>query len=54
MTRPLPAKRRTFQLDVGSGGAGLFPNVTGMGIEAGLGTFTGIGFGLPLSQFYAL
>jgi 26S proteasome regulatory subunit T1 len=39
--------------DAGDGGAGLFREMTGKGVEAGLGTIAGLGFGLPMSRLYA-
>ena len=38
---------------VGAGGAGLFHEMTGKGVESGLGTIAGLGFGLPMSRLYA-
>jgi 26S proteasome regulatory subunit T1 len=38
---------------VGAGGAGLFCEMTGKGVETGLGTIAGLGFGLPMSRLYA-
>ncbi|KAH9056617.1 P-loop containing nucleoside triphosphate hydrolase protein [Lactarius vividus] len=40
---------------VGSDAAagGLFGEITGKGVEAGLGTIAGLGFGLPMSRLYA-
>jgi 26S proteasome regulatory subunit T1 len=35
------------------GGAGLFGEITGKGVETGLGTIAGLGFGLPMSRLYA-
>ena len=37
----------------GAGGAGLFCEMTGKGVETGLGTIAGLGFGLPMSRLYA-
>jgi len=37
----------------GSGGVGLFGEITGKGVETGLGTIAGLGFGLPMSRLYA-
>jgi 26S proteasome regulatory subunit T1 len=37
----------------GGGGVGLFGELTGMGVETGLGTIAGLGFGLPMSRLYA-
>ena len=37
----------------GAAGAGLFGEMTGMGVETGLGTIAGLGFGLPMSRLYA-
>jgi 26S proteasome regulatory subunit T1 len=39
----------------GSGGIGLglFGEITGKGVETGLGTIAGLGFGLPMSRLYA-
>ncbi|KAI0303441.1 hypothetical protein B0F90DRAFT_1809640 [Multifurca ochricompacta] len=39
--------------DVGASGVGLFSEMTGKGVEAGLGTIAGLGFGLPMSRLYA-
>ena len=39
--------------DAGDGGAGLFREMTGKGVETGLGTIAGLGFGLPMSRLYA-
>ncbi|KAI9456219.1 hypothetical protein BJY52DRAFT_1204797 [Lactarius psammicola] len=39
--------------DAAAGGVGLFGEITGKGIEAGLGTIAGLGFGLPMSRLYA-
>jgi 26S proteasome regulatory subunit T1 len=39
--------------DTGAGGAGLFQEMTGKGVETGLGTIAGLGFGLPMSRLYA-
>ncbi|KAG6910899.1 hypothetical protein DXG01_006582 [Tephrocybe rancida] len=41
---------------IGSGGSGeanLFGEITGKGIQTGLGTIAGLGYGLPMSQLYA-
>jgi len=35
------------------GGVGLFSEITGKGVEMGLGTIAGLGFGLPMSRLYA-
>lgn len=40
----------------GSGGAGevnLFGEMTGKGVQTGMGTIAGLGFGLPMSRLYA-
>jgi 26S proteasome regulatory subunit T1 len=34
-------------------GLGLFGEITGKGVETGLGTIAGLGFGLPMSRLYA-
>ncbi|KAI9446866.1 hypothetical protein H4582DRAFT_2125135 [Lactarius indigo] len=39
--------------DAAAGGVGLFGEITGKGVEAGLGTIAGLGFGLPMSRLYA-
>jgi 26S proteasome regulatory subunit T1 len=39
--------------DAGAGAGGLFGEMTGKGVEAGLGTIAGLGFGLPMSRLYA-
>ncbi|KAG6816951.1 hypothetical protein H0H87_001466 [Tephrocybe sp. NHM501043] len=41
---------------IGSGGSGeanLFGEITGKGLQTGLGTIAGLGYGLPMSQLYA-
>ncbi|KAG6861884.1 hypothetical protein C0995_010590 [Termitomyces sp. Mi166 len=41
---------------IGSGGSGqanLFGELTGKGLQTGLGTIAGLGYGLPMSQLYA-
>ncbi|KAG5637866.1 hypothetical protein H0H81_002905 [Sphagnurus paluster] len=41
---------------IGSGGTGeanLFGEITGKGLQTGLGTIAGLGYGLPMSQLYA-
>ncbi|KAG5645027.1 hypothetical protein DXG03_007206 [Asterophora parasitica] len=37
----------------GSGEANLFGEITGKGVQTGLGTIAGLGYGLPMSQLYA-
>jgi len=37
----------------GSGGSNLFAEITRKGIQTGLGTFYGLGYGLPMSGLYA-
>ena len=40
--------------DMGAvGGIGLFGEITGKGVQMGLGTIAGLGFGLPMSRLYA-
>lgn len=36
-----------------SGEANLFGEITGKGVQTGLGTIAGLGYGLPMSQLYA-
>jgi hypothetical protein len=41
---------------IGSGGSGeanLFGEITGKGLQTGLGTIAGLGYGLPMSKLYA-
>jgi 26S proteasome regulatory subunit T1 len=41
-------------LDSGSTGAGtLFADITSKGLQTGLGTIAGLGYGLPMSRLYA-
>ncbi|KLO17175.1 alpha-ketoacid dehydrogenase kinase [Schizopora paradoxa] len=41
-------------MEVGAkGDAGLFSEMTGKGIQAGVGTLAGLGYGLPMSRLYA-
>ena len=37
----------------GDGGSNPFTEITRKGIQAGLGTFYGLGYGLPMSGLYA-
>lgn len=37
----------------GSSRAGLFSEITGKGIQTGVGTLAGLGYGLPMSRLYA-
>jgi 26S proteasome regulatory subunit T1 len=40
--------------DMGAlGGVGLFGEITGKGVQTGLGTIAGLGLGLPMSRLYA-
>lgn len=36
-----------------SGEAGLFGEITGKGVQMGMGTIAGLGYGLPMSRLYA-
>jgi len=38
---------------VATGGVDFFGEITSKGIETGLGTIAGLGFGLPMSRLYA-
>jgi 26S proteasome regulatory subunit T1 len=38
---------------VGEGDTGLFSEITGKGLQTGLGTIAGLGYGLPMSRLYA-
>ena len=38
---------------VGGGDTGLFGEIAGKGLQAGLGTIAGLGYGLPMSRLYA-
>lgn len=38
---------------VSGGDAGLFGEIAGKGLETGLGTIAGLGYGLPMSRLYA-
>ena len=38
---------------VGEGDTGLFSEIAGKGLQAGLGTIAGLGYGLPMSRLYA-
>lgn len=35
------------------GGGGLFSEITGRGVQVGMGTIAGLGYGLPMSRLYA-
>ena len=37
----------------GSGQANLFGEITGKGLQTGIGTIAGLGYGLPMSRLYA-
>ncbi|KAM6500734.1 P-loop containing nucleoside triphosphate hydrolase protein [Amanita muscaria] len=39
--------------DGGAGDANLFGEITGRGVQTGLGTIAGLGYGLPMSRLYA-
>ena len=38
---------------VGEGDTGLFSEITSKGLQTGLGTIAGLGYGLPMSRLYA-
>jgi 26S proteasome regulatory subunit T1 len=38
---------------VGEGDTGLFGEIAGKGLQTGLGTIAGLGYGLPMSRLYA-
>ena len=38
---------------VGEGDTGLFSEIAGKGLQTGLGTIAGLGYGLPMSRLYA-
>lgn len=35
------------------GGGGLFGEIVGRGVQTGMGTIAGLGYGLPMSRLYA-
>ena len=37
----------------GVSGAGLFGEIVGRGVQVGMGTIAGLGYGLPMSRLYA-
>lgn len=37
----------------GSGQGNLFGEITGKGLQTGIGTIAGLGYGLPMSRLYA-
>ncbi len=39
--------------DGGSGEGNLFGEITGKGLQTGIGTLSGLGYGLPMSKLYA-
>lgn len=39
--------------DTGNGDVSLFGEITGKGLQTGLGTIAGLGYGLPMSRLYA-
>jgi len=39
--------------DAESGDANLFGEITGKGVQTGMGTIAGLGYGLPMSRLYA-
>ncbi|KAH7906235.1 hypothetical protein BJ138DRAFT_1016546 [Hygrophoropsis aurantiaca] len=53
---PYAAQQVGGSAAVGSGGSGegnLFGEITGKGVQIGLGTIAGLGYGLPMSRLYA-
>lgn len=38
----------------GSGNPGLFGEIVGRGVQTGMGTIAGLGYGLPMSRLYAM
>ena len=40
-------------VDGGGGGESLFSEITGRGVQMGMGTIAGLGYGLPMSRLYA-
>lgn len=40
--------------DAGGGSGGLFGEIVGRGIQTGMGTIAGLGYGLPMSRLYAM
>ncbi|PFH47682.1 hypothetical protein AMATHDRAFT_50131 [Amanita thiersii Skay4041] len=54
---PYGAQRIGGMAAIGSGGgagdASLFGEITGQGLQTGLGTIAGLGYGLPMSKLYA-
>jgi 26S proteasome regulatory subunit T1 len=38
---------------IGEGDTGLFSEISGKGLQTGLGTIAGLGYGLPMSRLYA-
>ena len=41
-----------FAGEGGGGGEGLFAEMTGRGVQMGMGTIAGLGYGLPMSKLY--
>ena len=39
---------------VGGSGPGLFSELVGRGMQSGMGTIAGLGYGLPMSRLYAM
>lgn len=38
----------------GSANPGLFGDIVGRGVQTGMGTIAGLGYGLPMSRLYAM
>jgi 26S proteasome regulatory subunit T1 len=53
---PYAAQHIGGSASLGSGGSGqanLFGEITGKGLQTGIGTIAGLGYGLPMSRLYA-
>lgn len=40
--------------NMGGGTGGMFGEITGRGVQTGMGTIAGLGYGLPMSRLYAM
>jgi len=51
--QPGPYAAQHIGGDTGNADAGLFTEISGKGLQTGLGTIAGLGYGLPMSRLYA-
>ena len=49
---PIMKTRLTAGIVLSGSGADLFGEITGKGVQTGVGTIAGLGYGLPMSRLY--